>query len=126
MTGLRFRWRIEDLSLIWTSSIGEVGRSLKTPKLGEVVKPGDASRDLIYKVMLTIPEYLEKDMGNNTLVVQIDMDMRQGGNFVWNTNYKVFGKEYHDKKNWDEAGSFQDYRQFNPLKTKKKTKAARK
>lgn len=103
MTGLRFSWRIEDPSLIWTSNFSKVGRSLKTPQLGEVVKPGDASRDLIYKVMLSIPEYLEKDIGNNALVVQIDVDMREGGNFVWNTKYMAFGKGYYEKKNWAEA-----------------------
>ena len=35
MTGFRFSWRIENSTVIWSTNISEVGRSIQTPQLNE-------------------------------------------------------------------------------------------
>ena len=100
MTGLRFRWKIEDPSMIWTSNVREVGRSIKTPRLGEFVKKNGRSKDVFYKATLTIPEYFEERVGNNTLVVEITMDIKTQSELSWTTNYKLvqIAKKWTDAK----------------------------
>ena len=98
MTGFRFSWRIENPTEIWTSSIGEVGRSIQTPRLGEPFSSSE-TKELLYKVVLTIAEDFQHQIGNETLIVELDVDMRKGDEIACYSSYKLHRKP----KTWAKA-----------------------
>ena len=55
MTGMKFSWKVENASVIWRTNISEFGRSIQTPKLGEIFKPSEDSVDHFYTASLTGP-----------------------------------------------------------------------
>ena len=66
-TGFRLSWRIENPTLKWTTSISEVGKSIKSPLRGDsYAEAFDASSDLVYKAILTLPKDLQQQMGNES------------------------------------------------------------
>ena len=81
---MRFSWRIKNPTVMWTSSISEVGRSLQTPRLGE---RADQSSDHTYKVVLTIPEDFQNEIESENLVIQLAMDMKKEDEVAFSTSY---------------------------------------
>ena len=101
MTGFKLSWRIENENppRLLIATISEVGRSVQTPGLGDssLVKPVD----LKYKAILTKPEDLPQKFGKGSLVIEVDVDMKEGDE----VNYAMMKyKLYREgKKSWDEA-----------------------
>ena len=100
MTGFKLSWKIENENppRLLIATISEVGRSLQTPGLGDssLVKPVD----LKYKAILTKPEDLPQKFGKGSLVIEVDVDMKEGDE----VNYAMMKyKLYREKKSWAEA-----------------------
>ena len=100
MTGFRFSWSIENPTLIWTSSISEVGRSIQTHDYGDTfAELVDPSPDHIYSSILKIPEGFQGDIGNDTLVIELNVEMRDEDEVAWSMSYKLYRKH----KTWVDA-----------------------
>ena len=91
MTGMNFSWKVENASVIWRTNISEFGRSIQTPKLGEIFKPGEDSVDHFYSASLTGPGGFQRAHNNTTLVVEVKLDIKQGDDLTWTSNYKLYG-----------------------------------
>ena len=90
MTGFRLSWRIENENPPdMTATISEVGRSLQTPGLVDSLVD---SVDHKYTAILTIPEDLQQKLGDKSLVIEVDVDMREEDE----VNYKL----YREEKSW--------------------------
>ena len=99
MTGFKVSWNVKKPTVIWTSSISEVGRPLQTPQLGKIlVKPSDASVDHIYKVDLTVTDDFQAEIGDRTLVIELDVDMRKEDELAF-AGYKLNQR----RKSWIDA-----------------------
>ena len=88
MTGFKLSWRIENENPPLIATISEVGRSLQTPGLGgsSLVEPVDHK----YKAVLTIPEDFPQKIGNGSLVIELDIDVREDDEVNYVTmNYKL-------------------------------------
>ena len=96
MTGLKFSWRIENPTLIWTSTISEVGRSLQSLQLS---KNSNSPSNEIYKVILTPSEDLKQNLGHGSLVIELDVNMKPSDEVYVFTSYKV----YREYKSWTDA-----------------------
>ena len=99
MTGFRLTWRIENPTVTWASSISEVGRSIKTPGLGDILDDHvDGSSDHIYKAVLTIPDGFKEEMSKNTLVIELAAEMNKEDEVAL-ISYKL----YRMYKSWSDA-----------------------
>merc|ERR1711963_865822 len=104
MTGFRFSWRIENPTVMWSSSLSKVGRSLQTPRLGELLlSSADESSDHTYTVALAIPEDFPKEIGNGSLMIELLMDMRKEDEVAFSTSY-ILRKS--NRNNWEEAEAY--------------------
>ena len=100
MTGFKLSWRIENPALVFTTTISEIGRSIQTPRLGESqVIPADALSDHVYKVTLMLPEDIQQQVGDGSLVIEMDVDKKQADEVFAFTSFK----RYAERKNWTEA-----------------------
>ena len=100
-TGFRLSWRIENPTLKWTTSISEVGKSIKSPLRGDsYAEAFDASSDLVYKAILTLPKDLQQQMRNESLVIEFDVDMGHSDEMSAYTSYKL----YREMKSKSEGG----------------------
>ena len=107
MTGFRLSWRIENENPPLIASISEVGRSIQTPRLGETFfNSADASSNLEFKAILTLPEDFQHKVGNESLVIELNIDMIQADEFYAFTNYKLYKRT---KRTWPEADSWCKY-----------------
>ena len=104
MTGFRFSWRIENRTVMWTSSVSKVGRSLQTPRLGEpVLNSADESSDHTYTAVLALPDEFQKEIGNGSLMIELVTDMRKEDEVAFSTSYILNSKSILD---WDEAEAY--------------------
>ena len=94
MTGFRLNWRIENPTVRWTTSISEVGRSIQTAIPSEtLVSAVDESSDKIYKAVLAIPEDFQNEIRNETLVIELDVDMGKEDRLVYSLTYKFYWEQ---------------------------------
>ena len=94
MTGFKLRWRIENPSVIMTTSSNEVGRTIQSPIIGDTtIKSGDDTVDHIYKVALTIPEDLQHEVRDENLVVKLMLNMTNDYEMELSTSYKLYNYE---------------------------------
>ena len=110
MTGFRLSWRIEPSPL--GVSTNEVGRTLQTPgfqKANFDTTSYLASQD--FKASLLIPEKIMEQVGNGSLVVQLEVYIRGDSQFhedvVFTTNLTKWGpkkyKLYREARSWADA-----------------------
>ena len=101
MTGFRLSWRTENPTLIWTTTVGEIGRSIQTPGHGDIVVQPEVS-DQIYKAMLPISDNFQRKMGDQTLVIELVVNMGKHDEVVFSPrkSYKLYSD---GKKTWTEA-----------------------
>ena len=100
--GFKLSWNMENESVMWSSSISEVGRSLQTPQLGKnLVKAADASVDHIYKVDLTVTDDFQAEMGNGTLVIELVLDMNKEDKLAF-ASYKL----NQQRESWIDADAY--------------------
>ena len=90
MTGFKLSWRIENETRPLIASIGEVGRSIKTPHLGETSADNAFDANLVYMTILTIPENFQEQIGTGNLVVDLDVDMISSDEVYAFTSYKLY------------------------------------
>ena len=102
-TGFKLSWRVENPTLTWTTSIDEVGKSIQTPLLGDTfVDAFYASSNQVYKAILALPKDLEQEMGNNSLMIELDIDMKKLDEMNVFTSYKL----YNEYKTWADAEAY--------------------
>ena len=95
MTGIRFSWRIKNAPLI--ASISEVGRSIRTPHLGDAFEFPD---DLVYRALLSPSKSIIEQMSNGSLVIELDITMNPSDEaYAFTTSYKL----YKLKRSWTDA-----------------------
>ena len=94
MTGFRLSWKINNPPLI--ANISEVGRSIQTPGYKDSAL---APLEGIYKAILIPPKDLSKELINQTLVIELDVNMKPSDEVYAFTSYKV----YREYKSWTEA-----------------------
>ena len=101
MTGIRLSWRLENPTVIWTTTVGEIGRSIQTPGHGDIFVKPEVSEH-IYKAMLPISDNFQRKMGNETLVIELVVNMRKEDEVVFSpkNSYKLYSE---GKKTWAEA-----------------------
>ena len=98
MTGFKIKWRIEDLPLV--ANIKEVGRSLKTPGKGEIIERASLGR--FYKATLNVPKDVQKKVGNGSLVIELDVQIRPSDKLHAFTDFKLIKED----KTWNDADIF--------------------
>ena len=77
-----------------------MGRSLQTPQLGEpLVNPAEEFSDHVYKVVLSIPKDLQKEI--KKLVIELVVDMGKEDEMVFSTGY-LFNRPWGEKT-WPDA-----------------------
>ena len=103
MTGVRFNWKIENPSIIWRANVSEIGRSIQTPQIGEVIEPEKISSDFIFKTLLEIPREFQEANDNKTLVLEMKSDMRQEDDVTWTLGYQLYWKQ---RKTFAQADNF--------------------
>ena len=86
MTGFRLSWKIEKPTMIWTTSISEVGRSIQTPSL--VHK--EMSSGYLHKATLLLPKDFQQPSTYRSLVVELVVDLGQSDEFFAFTSYKLY------------------------------------
>ena len=86
MTGFRLSWKIEKPTMIWTTSISEVGRSIQTP--GLVHK--EMSSGYLYKATLLLPKDFQQISTDRSFVVELDVDLGQSDECFAFTSYKLY------------------------------------
>ena len=102
MTGFRVSWRITNPTVMWTSSISEIGRSIKTPGFNESsAQLSHFSSDHVYSTSLFFPKNSETDIGNDSLIIELSVDMNKEDELSYK-NYKL----YYGYKTWSEANAF--------------------
>ena len=100
MTGFKFSWRIEKASVIWTSSISEVGRSIQTPGLGKTFTElnMDADSYYTYHAVLKVPEEVQNQIGNGSLVIELDVGEEPNGERSEEVVFGFKGYQLHRQK----------------------------
>ena len=94
MTGFKFSWKIENPPLV--ANIVELGRSIQTPQLGD---PSDESLNRVYKAILTPSKDVLEQIENETLVFELDINMKPSDEVNVFANYKL----YREQKSWTDA-----------------------
>ena len=88
MTGLRFSWAMP--TLVWTTNITEIGRSIKTPLHGDTFAE---AADYVCKAILAPSKDSVAEMGGENLLIELDLDLRQSDKMSAFTGYKLSRKK---------------------------------
>ena len=104
MTGFKLSWRIENPTLIMVTSTSEVGRSIQTPGLENILRIfTDVFGDHMFKTTLTIPEEVQQQMRKRKSSIELNFDIEKADGILDEayafTNFKL----YKQVMTWPEA-----------------------
>ena len=100
MTGFRLNWKIEVENPPLIAKINKVGRSLRTPGLGDAfTRLSDTPSEQVYKAILTSPGDLLPLKENQSLVIELNVEKTQSDEVNVFTGFKL----YKVKRTWFEA-----------------------
>ena len=108
MTGFRLSWRIENPS-VFSGSVTEPGKSIQTPMFKGTFDPEYFKRERTYIATLELPDDLTAQVGNGSLTIEMEVDLREGEGDDW--------VEY-------DFGSLSKYQLFNQTKIWAEAEAA--
>ena len=92
MTGFKLSWRIENPSTL-SASVSEPGMRVQTPMFGGTFDPEYFERDHTYIATLEFPDDLTERVGNGSLTIEIEVDLREEEDVDWveNIEYEFGG-----------------------------------
>ena len=108
MTGFKLSWKIENKNSPLCYETEEVGYITETPNFGTPYQPGFYKNDHTYEATLKVPENLSDLIGNGSLVIEVEVDLREGWTeevHISRGGPKVY--TFHTaKKSWHEAEAY--------------------
>ena len=100
MTGFRLSWRVINENPPLMARISELGRSIRTPLLGDSFnEDSDVSSGRLYKAMLSPSKDLREEVENGSLVIELNIDMKPPDELNAFTRFKL----HKEKKSWNFA-----------------------
>ena len=104
MTGFKLSWKIENPTLIMVTSTREVGRSIQTPGLENILKIfTDVFGDHMFKSTLTIPEEVQQQMRKRKSSIELNFDIEKADGILDETYAFTSFKLYKQFMAWPEA-----------------------
>ena len=104
-TGVRLSWKLTNPLMKLEVSTSELGRTLHMPGWGKDFERKSYESDFEYTASLKFPENLPEQVGNGTLVIELEVDTRQEEGWVEDVKYWK-GEKYRFKNKdmtWMEA-----------------------
>lgn len=108
-TGFKINWWVENKFPPLEQFVGKVGRSVQTPKLGEITSNDDDyyENDQSHQVNVVFPGDLLDHVGHGRLVIEVEVDTREEDGWLEQVVVSRGGpktyKLYVEKKSWKEA-----------------------
>ena len=104
-TGVRLSWKLENPLMKLEVSSNELGRSLHMPGWGKDFNRKDYESDFDYTATLEFPENLAEQVGNGSLVIELEVDTRRAEGWVEYVKYWKGEKYRYNNKDmtWMEA-----------------------
>ena len=78
MTGFKLRWEIQNKNPPMNLETEEVGIVIETPEFRGSYQPGVYDNDHIFEATLKVPQNLSDQIGNGSLVIEVEVDLKEG------------------------------------------------
>ena len=109
MTGFRLNWRLENTPVL-EAKIDKLGKMVETPRFGGNIDPKFFTADHVFKMRVQFPENLLEQLGNGSLVMQLEVDTREAKTWdeevhFWMGDTK-FSSDEDLYKSWSDADAY--------------------
>ena len=104
----RLSWRIEKPLYKLEVTKHKLGESVFMPGWGKAFNESWYQADYVFKASLVLPDDIRDQVGNGSLVIQLEVNTRQEEGWVEKVRYWL-GEEFfvhHKEKNWEDARDY--------------------
>ena len=109
MTGFRLNWRLENTPVL-EAKIDTLGKMVETPRFGGTVDPEFFTSDHVFKMRVQFPGNLLEQLGNGSLVMQLEVNTREAEAWDEEVHYWMgdskFSSDEDLYKSWADADDY--------------------